>query len=242
MMRKRLELPPDLSSGAQYPWRGSEVARIADSAVGHVNYDFLHVCLVGKDCDKSRPLETSNFILKMLHEYIVERVEAIIATVPDLGLGSPPITLEASIRRAAALSSGMDLDSDDFSTLPLDGPSSTNKENGSSLHRLQRAWISERCAPDILPYETRLIDTVSTRLREQVVTTHRYWFDEGQIAWIEEALLSGERDTKSTFRTIIVQTEVERVKFLIRSYLRARLYKVPLPSFPPDRRIRMLSA
>jgi GINS complex subunit 4 len=47
----------------------------------------------------------------------------------------------------------------------------------------------------------------------------------GQIAWIEESLLS-ERDSKSTFRTIIVQTEVERVKFLIRSYLRARLHKV----------------
>jgi len=73
----------------------------------------------------------------------------------------------------------MDLDLDDFSTLPLDGTSSTNKENGSSLHRLQRAWISERCAPDILPYETRLIDTISTRLREQVVTTHPYWFWRG---------------------------------------------------------------
>ena len=35
-----------------------------------------------------------------------------------------------------------------------------------------------------------------------------------------------ERDSKRTFRTVIVQTEVERVKFLVRSYLRARLHKV----------------
>jgi len=39
--------------------------------------------------------------------------------------------------------------------------------------------------------------------------------------------LMSERDSKRTFRTVIVQTEVERVKFLVRSYLRARLHKVP---------------
>lgn len=42
------------------------------------------------------------------------------------------------------------------------------KEDVSLISRLQRAWISERSAPDILPYETRLLETISTRLKEQV--------------------------------------------------------------------------
>ena len=51
---------------------------------------------------------------------------------------------------------------------------------------------------------------------------------DSKISWIEEELLS-EHDSKRTFRTVIVQTEVERVKFLVRSYLRARMHKVPFP-------------
>ena len=34
------------------------------------------------------------------------------------------------------------------------------------------------------------------------------------------------------FRIVLIQTEAERVKFLVRSYLRARLHKVCLSSFP----------
>lgn len=45
---------------------------------------------------------------------------------------------------------------------------SQSREEASSIQRLQRAWISERSAPDILPYESRLVESISTRLREQV--------------------------------------------------------------------------
>jgi len=48
--------------------------------------------------------------------------------------------------------------------------SSSNKE-GEELQpilQLQRAWVAERAAPDILPYETQLLETISTRLKEQV--------------------------------------------------------------------------
>src|ERR1700733_11667073 len=96
------------------------------------------------------------------------------------------------------------------------------EEETSSITRLQRAWITERAAPDILPYETRLLETISFRLKDQVPPSPTNLI---QIAWIEEELLSG-GDSKRTFRTVIVQTEVERVKFLVRSYLRARLHKV----------------
>ena len=42
------------------------------------------------------------------------------------------------------------------------------EEAPSSIERLQRAWISERTSPEILPYESRLLETISTRLKEQV--------------------------------------------------------------------------
>jgi hypothetical protein len=66
--------------------------------------------------------------------------------------------------------SAMDIDfddDDDLATLPLDRPSA-DADKGSAIEQLQQAWISERCAPDILPHETRLIDAISTRLQEQV--------------------------------------------------------------------------
>lgn len=56
----------------------------------------------------------------------------------------------------------MDIDFD-LSSLPPDASSEK-----SLILRLQRAWITERAAPEILPYGTRLLDTISTRLKEQV--------------------------------------------------------------------------
>lgn len=41
-------------------------------------------------------------------------------------------------------------------------------------------------------------------------------------------------DPKANFTLIILQTELERFKFLVRSFLRARIAKVP-PLPPPDR-------
>jgi hypothetical protein len=58
----------------------------------------------------------------------------------------------------------MDIDLDDFSSY---GGSSAS--SASLIQQLQKAWISERAAPDILPYETRLLETISTRLKEQVI-------------------------------------------------------------------------
>ena len=45
----------------------------------------------------------------------------------------------------------------------------SKKKEDSSINELQRAWISERSAPDILPYESRLVETISTRLKQQVL-------------------------------------------------------------------------
>jgi GINS complex subunit 4 len=48
-----------------------------------------------------------------------------------------------------------------------------------------------------------------------------------QIERVED--LTGDMDPKTNFSLIIIQTELERYKFLVRSYLRARLAKVVHP-------------
>ena len=50
-----------------------------------------------------------------------------------------------------------------------------------------------------------------------------------KIALVEEQ--TGNLDPKTNFRLIVIQTELERFKFLVRSYLRARIAKVGIARF-----------
>lgn len=77
---------------------------------------------------------------------------------------------------------------------------------------LTAKWIDERCAPEVLPFETALLDRLMSKV-------HR------QIENIEKESMEV-MDSKQNFRLILIQTELERVKYLIRSYLRTRLYKI----------------
>ncbi|KAF2835635.1 GINS complex, Sld5 component [Patellaria atrata CBS 101060] len=79
------------------------------------------------------------------------------------------------------------------------------------LQELTRAWVAERVAPEILPYPERLMENVLERIRKQ-------------IELVEEQ--TGNMDPKANFRLIILQTELERFKFLVRSFLRARIAKI----------------
>ncbi|KAF2101604.1 GINS complex, Sld5 component [Rhizodiscina lignyota] len=79
------------------------------------------------------------------------------------------------------------------------------------LQELTRAWVTERVAPELLPYPDALMERVSARIRRQ-------------IELVEEQ--TGNMDPKTNFSLIIIQTELERFKFLVRSFLRARIAKV----------------
>lgn len=79
------------------------------------------------------------------------------------------------------------------------------------LQELTRAWVTERSAPEILPWPDVLMERILERLR-------------GQIELVEEQ--TGNTDPKANFRLIIIQTELERFKFLVRSFLRARIAKI----------------
>ena len=62
----------------------------------------------------------------------------------------------------------MDID-DDFNFSSFNDSS----DDTSAILKLQKAWVAERSAPDILPYESRLLETISTRLKEQVSQIQR---------------------------------------------------------------------
>nr|OQO31770.1 hypothetical protein B0A51_00672 [Rachicladosporium sp. CCFEE 5018] len=79
------------------------------------------------------------------------------------------------------------------------------------LQALTRAWVNERSAPELLPYPSDLIARVSQRLSAQILK-------------IESLTSTNNPGLKSTL--VIYQTELERVKFLLRSYLRARIAKI----------------
>ncbi|KAF2822799.1 GINS complex, Sld5 component [Ophiobolus disseminans] len=79
------------------------------------------------------------------------------------------------------------------------------------LQELTRCWVAERVAPEILPWPSELMDRVLDRIRRQ-------------IELVEDQ--TGDMNPKTNFKLIIIQTELERFKFLVRSFLRARLNKI----------------
>ena len=103
------------------------------------------------------------------------------------------------------------------------------------LHAFTRAWVTERSAPEILPWPAPLMDRVMERVRQQVCSPYPLLRNNAngtllvsKIELVEEQ--TGNIDPKTNFRLIIIQTELERFKFLVRSFLRARLAKVILTS------------
>jgi len=89
------------------------------------------------------------------------------------------------------------------------------KEN--DLQELTQAWISERMAPELLEYKDALIERILSRIREQVEFI--------ELNSIE--LQTQEKDIK--LQLMIIESELDRVNFILRSYLRTRLSKVCTP-------------
>jgi len=84
-------------------------------------------------------------------------------------------------------------------------------EETRDWQELTRCWVAERVAPALLPWPSALLERVLDRIRRQ-------------IELVEDQ--TGNMDPKTNFTLIILQTELERCKFLVRSFLRARLKKI----------------
>ncbi|KAK4105527.1 GINS complex, Sld5 component [Parathielavia hyrcaniae] len=80
------------------------------------------------------------------------------------------------------------------------------------LQDLTRAWVAEKSAPELLPWPANgLFERINANIKTQ-------------IERVEE--LTGDMDPKTNFALIVIQTELERYRYLVRSYLRARLAKI----------------
>lgn len=88
------------------------------------------------------------------------------------------------------------------------------KQKKNDFKLLQEAWIKEKMVPDILPYEEGLIERIIERIRKQLEF----------IEMNSVELQTEEKDIK--LMLVIVESELERVQFLIRSYVRLRLQKI----------------
>ncbi|XP_016951388.1 DNA replication complex GINS protein SLD5 [Drosophila subpulchrella] len=74
------------------------------------------------------------------------------------------------------------------------------------LEILETAWINEMCAPEILPSQTDMLELMVS-----------------QVAHMEEQM----RDLdKNDFRAVVHSMELERVRYIMASYLRCRLQKI----------------
>ncbi|PBK98594.1 hypothetical protein ARMGADRAFT_582576 [Armillaria gallica] len=93
----------------------------------------------------------------------------------------------------------------------LDAPAPTEVE--TSLSELIRHWMNERHAPTILAAQERLPGLLLDHIRRQTDTMQA---PRGDPSTSEEEHI----------RIMLAQTEVEGVKFIVRPYIRTRLYKI----------------
>ncbi|KAA1470796.1 GINS complex Sld5 component [Dentipellis sp. KUC8613] len=93
------------------------------------------------------------------------------------------------------------------------GPGFGGDEEETQLQQLIRHWMNERHAPDILPIQGDVLGRLLDHILRQSQTVQ---------------LLRGDPNSSEDehFRIVLAQTEIERVKFIVRSYLRTRLYKI----------------
>lgn len=71
---------------------------------------------------------------------------------------------------------------------------------------MEEAWVNEKFAPEILPHKAEIVDCLL-----------------GQVTFMEENL---KKLSATDFRKSIHQLEVDRLRFLVSSYLRTRVEKI----------------
>ncbi|KAH0580515.1 hypothetical protein H2248_002009 [Termitomyces sp. 'cryptogamus'] len=104
-------------------------------------------------------------------------------------------------------------DDDDVVTRPADDVSTLSAEGETPLHQLIRHWINERNCLDILPAQEELLVNILDHIRRQSQT----------VQLLREDASTSEDEH---VRIMLAQTEMERVKFIVRSYVRTRHYKI----------------
>lgn len=92
--------------------------------------------------------------------------------------------------------------------------SNLNEQKALDMELLAQVWIRERSVEEILPYEAELMERVLESVQEQV---------EYLEVNSEDSLIS---DKTMKLVLIVVETELEQMRYLLRSYIRTRLGKL----------------
>ncbi|WVQ81818.1 hypothetical protein IAT38_003945 [Cryptococcus sp. DSM 104549] len=96
---------------------------------------------------------------------------------------------------------------EDFDDLDMD------VEDMDDVKKMGLVWARERGTTDIMPWEEELVESLLDKLEQQ-----------GKMV---DALRSDPKTSEEEhFKLMLVQTEMERVKYLVRSYVRTRLHKI----------------
>lgn len=97
--------------------------------------------------------------------------------------------------------------------------SSGNQTNDIN-QRLVTAMLNERMAPDLLPYQHELMKVVMAKLQDQ----QQYLLDSYEYG--DSNAESGVLNADFKLQLMIVETEIERLSYLVRLYIRTRLAKI----------------
>ncbi|KIW99102.1 uncharacterized protein Z519_00765 [Cladophialophora bantiana CBS 173.52] len=124
--------------------------------------------------------------------------------------------------------------SQSYSTSTSHQYSSSDTDAFSDHQLLTRAWISERCAPDLLPYPTELMTRVMARVQAQISRIENLagGMGDGASSLYSNSVdgMTGGKPATSTQNAnlvlAILQTDLSRTQFLVRSLLRQRLAKM----------------
>lgn len=100
---------------------------------------------------------------------------------------------------------------DDEQADPLDGDGGGNE---SDIQQLIRLYMDERMSPELLKFPEELVTSLMQNLEAQT---------EAASVLLSSGLTSKAEEHE---RLLLVQMEIERVRWLLRSYLRTRTYKI----------------
>ncbi|WWC71449.1 uncharacterized protein I206_105405 [Kwoniella pini CBS 10737] len=87
------------------------------------------------------------------------------------------------------------------------------EEDLNDIKKLNKFWIKERGIPELSNWQGDLIDEIFDKLEQQQKMVNTLNSDP-------------QTSEEEHFKLMLVQTEMERVKYLIRSYVRTRLHKI----------------
>ncbi|KAL4877546.1 hypothetical protein BJY04DRAFT_126066 [Aspergillus karnatakaensis] len=87
---------------------------------------------------------------------------------------------------------------------------------------LTRFWVAERSVPELLPWPRRLMDRMMERVRQQIETIE----DLAAASSDPSSSTNAPSTTNQTLTLSILQTDLSRTQYLLRSLLRSRLAKL----------------